>query len=88
MRYTYTVYAMDEEPGTRVAGEFGHEIIGVFDSLAGAIEVAQQYKQYDNVIVMKNQLFGLTGASWDSVAYNQRSEEVWRWCAENDEFCS
>ena len=46
MTHTYTVYAMDEEPETRVLGEFGHIIIGVFDSFDAAKEIAQQYKQY------------------------------------------
>lgn len=88
MRHTYTVYALDEEPAVRFANEFGHEVIGVFDSFDAAKAIAEQYKQYDNVIIMENCLFGLTGASWQSVSHKHRSKEVWRWCAENDEFCS
>ena len=86
MIYTYTVYGMDEEPETRVLGEFGHIIIGVFDSFDAAKEIAEQFKQYENVIIMENVLFGLTGAAWQSVRCT--SKEVWRFCHSNDEICS
>ena len=85
MKCTYTVYAMDEEPETRQLGEFGHIIIGVFDSFDAAKAIAEQYKQYENLYIMENVLIGST-AEWQSVRCT--SKEVWRYCHSNDEYCS
>jgi hypothetical protein len=87
MTKTYTVYLMDEEPETRMCGEFGHIVAGVFDTFEAAKSIAEQFKQYDHVIIMENQIAGLTGAAWQSISVNG-AKEVWRWDATNDEFCS
>lgn len=80
---TYTVYLMDEEPSTRMCGEFGHIIAGVFDSFKFAKKVAEEYtSDYNNIIIMENNIFGLSGKPWGSIEHE--SKEVWRYCAAND----
>ena len=76
---------MDEAPETRMRGEFGHIVAGVFDTFEAAKSIAKQLvdMQYDHVIIMENQIAGLTGAAWQSISVNG-AKEVWRWDATND----
>jgi len=83
MRKTYTIYALDEEPAIRFANEFGHKVIGVFDSFTAAIAIAEQYKQYDNVIIMETDCHDAP-VNPNKQFSKHRSKEVWRWCAAND----
>ncbi len=66
----YTLFALDEEPETRVIGEFGHEIIGVYATQGEAREVADQYTcNHDSLLIVKSVVGGPSFSS----------EEVWRW---------
>ena len=71
----YTLFAMDDEPETRVIGEMGHEIVGVYESLDDAKKVAEQYKCNRDALLIVRSVVG--GASF-------RSEEVWKWDIRED----
>lgn len=71
----YTLFAMDEEPETRVRGEMGHDIIGVYESFTDARDVADQYTcNHDALLIMRTVLGGTSFSS----------EEVWRWNIQQD----
>ena len=70
MMNVYTLFAMDEEPGSRVIGEFGHDIIGVYDCMIEAIKVAETYKCNHEALLITVTTLG--GTSFNS-------KELWRW---------
>ena len=66
----YTLFAIDEEPETRLRGDKCHDIIGVFESFTQAHEVAVRYKcNHDTLLITRSVLGGIYFSS----------EEVWRW---------
>ena len=59
----YTLFGMYNEPYVLKAGEFGHEIIGVYTSLNEAREIASQPKYTDDysvLVIYKSIVGGLT----------------------------
>ena len=70
MMNVYTLFAMDEEPGTRVTGEFGHEIIGVFESYDEAVKEGLYYSDNHEALLITMTTLG---------GSNFNSKEVWKW---------
>ncbi len=52
MKNIYMLFAMDEEPDTRVLGEFGHRIVGVYESVECALKVAEDCMRYHSTLLI------------------------------------
>jgi|DEB0MinimDraft_10_1074344.scaffolds.fasta_scaffold41564_4 hypothetical protein len=72
MKDVYILFALDEEPGKRCTGEFGHDIIVVYESLEEAKSAASEFMDgrfFDDLLVYRSVVGGEILSS----------EEVWRW---------
>jgi hypothetical protein len=65
----YTLITMDEEPGSRVIGEFGHEIIGVYESVEHAIKIAEDHMRSSRTLLLIESPLG----------ESHQSREVFKW---------
>jgi len=69
--HVYTLFGMVNEPCLLKAGEFGHDIIGVYTTESEAREIAMQPKyivDYNLFVIYRS-----------TVGVDRSSREVWRW---------
>lgn len=69
MKKIYTLFLMDQEPESRSVGEFGHDIIGVYEDVACAIKAIEDRMRSTKRGVLETFLITETtfgGTSFDS----------------------